>query len=287
MGTTANADAIAAWDTVLFDKFCRFREIVTKGLGAHGQTLIARHSPQPGSRVLDVGCGFGDTTLDIAASVGPTGEAVGVDAAPRFIADARAEAEAAGIRNARFEVKDVESEPLGGPYDLALSRFGTMFFANPVAALRNVARALVPGGSLAMVVWRKREDNPWVHLAEKRVRALVAEPEEHAAVTCGPGPFSMAGADMVSDILLAAGLTAPAFERIDAPIRIGRDLDEAVEFGMALGPAGELLRLAGADAEAKRPAVMDALRETFAPYLRADGVWAPSSAWIVSARTPS
>jgi SAM-dependent methyltransferase len=287
MGANANAEAIEAWNTVLFDKFCRFREIVTNGLGAHGHALIARHPPRSGARVLDVGCGFGDMTLDLAARVGPEGEAVGVDAAERFVAGARAETAGAGVGNARFEVRDVERDSLGGPYDQVFSRFGTMFFASPVAALRNVARGLVPGGELAMVVWRKREDNPWVHLAEQRVRALVAEPQEHAAVTCGPGPFSMAGADMVSEMLLAAGLAQPTFERVDAPIRIGRDLEEAVEFGMALGPAGELMRLAGAAAEAKRPQVIGALRDTFSAFLREDGVWAPSSTWIVSARAPA
>ncbi|MBK7973127.1 MAG: class I SAM-dependent methyltransferase [Deltaproteobacteria bacterium] len=275
-----------AWNTVLFEKFSRFREIVTTGLGAHGQALIARHPPRSGARVLDVGCGFGDLTTELAARVGGAGQAVGVDAAARFVDAARGEASAAGVRNATFEVRDVEREPLGGPFQHAFSRFGTMFFASPVAALRNVARALAPDGELAMVVWRRREDNPWVHLAEERVRALVAEPEEHRAVTCGPGPFSMAGADLVSDQLLAAGFRDPRFERVDLPIRIGRDLDQAVEFGMALGPAGELLRLAGAEADAKRPAVIAALRDVFAAYLRDDGVWAPSSTWVISARTP-
>jgi ubiquinone/menaquinone biosynthesis C-methylase UbiE len=189
VGTNGNAEAIEAWNTVLFEKFSRFREIVTTGLGAHGQALIARHPPRSGARVLDVGCGFGDLTTELAARVGGAGQAVGVDAAARFVDAARGEASAAGVRNATFEVRDVEREPLGGPFQHAFSRFGTMFFASPVAALRNVARALAPDGELAMVVWRRREDNPWVHLAEERVRALVAEPEEHRAVTCGPARF--------------------------------------------------------------------------------------------------
>jgi len=157
----ANSEAIAAWNTVLFDKFVRFRHLVTKGLGAHGETVMARHPPREGARVLDIGCGFGDMTAELAGRVGKKGEAVGVDCAPRFIESAAREARDAGLGNARFEVRDVQFDGLGGPYDQAYSRFGTMFFASPVAALRNVRKSLKPGGELAMVVWRRKDENPW------------------------------------------------------------------------------------------------------------------------------
>jgi len=286
METSANSEAIEAWNTVLFDKFCRFRHLVTTGLGIHGDAVLARHPPRPGMRVLDIGCGFGDTTLVIAQRVGRQGQAVGVDAAPRFIEAATHEAAETGAQNAQFMVKDVQSDPLGGPYDQAFSRFGTMFFANPVAALRNVRRALAPGAKLAIVVWRRREDNPWLYLAEQRVRTLVPEPEQHTEPTCGPGPFSMAGADTVSDILRGAGYADITLERSDADICIGQSLEEAVEFAMALGPAGEIMRLAGVEAEKHKPEVIAALREVFSVYARPDGIIAPSSTWIVSARAP-
>ncbi|MGH3134761.1 MAG: methyltransferase domain-containing protein, partial [Gaiellaceae bacterium] len=99
----ANEEAIEAWDGVLFDRYVRFREIVVGGLAAHGEEALRHHPPRPGERALDIGCGFGDTTLRIAELVGPEGEAVGVDAAPRFIATARAEARSAGVANVRFE----------------------------------------------------------------------------------------------------------------------------------------------------------------------------------------
>lgn len=137
--------------------------VVTTGLGAHGEEALRVEPPQPGQRVLDIGCGFGDTTQRIAALVGAEGVAVGVDAAPRFIETAIAEAEEAGVANARFLVADVQASPIEGPFDRAFSRMGTMFFANPVAALRNVRRSLGPGGRLAMVVWRRREDNDWLY----------------------------------------------------------------------------------------------------------------------------
>src|SRR5206468_9911984 len=129
------------------------RQIVTTGLGAHGERALALHPPQPGDRVLDLGCGFGDTADRIAKLVGPGGAVLGVDAAPRFIESARAEY---GAPNVRFEVADVERTTFDEEFDLAFSRFGTMFFANPVHALRNVRRALRPGGRLCMVVWRRK-----------------------------------------------------------------------------------------------------------------------------------
>jgi len=280
----ANAEAIEAWNGVLFDKFLRFQHVLTVGLGSHGSEALRRHPPPEGARVLDVGCGFGDSTLDIAARVGPRGAATGVDAAVRFVEHGAREAEAKGVSNARFFSADVQSEDLRGPYDRAFSRFGTMFFASPVAALRNVKRALVPGGELLMVVWRKREDNPWTHLAEVAVKALVPIVENKDEPTCGPGPFSMAGPDMVSDQLRAAGFTEISFERFDADLCIGRSLEEAVAFAMALGPAGEIIRLAGAAGEAQKPAVVQALERSFSELVRPEGVFAGSSVWFVRAR---
>src|SRR5947209_734713 len=226
---TDNAEAIEAWDGPLYERFVRFRELVTTGLGIHGEVALGIYQPTPGQRVLDIGCGFGDTTQRIAELVAPEGEALGLDAAPRFIETAREEAAQAGIANARFEVVDVQDGVPGEGYELAFSRFGTMFFANPVAALRNVRNALVPGGRLVMVVWRSRRDNPWLYRAQTIVEGIVERPEEYDEPTCGPGPFSMADADTTSSILLHAGYGDVALHRCERPIMIGRDLDQAIE----------------------------------------------------------
>jgi ubiquinone/menaquinone biosynthesis C-methylase UbiE len=285
--TSANDEAIRAWDGPLYDRFVRFRETVTTGLGAHGEEALRLHPPTPGQRVLDVGCGFGDTTQRIAGLVGPEGEAVGVDAAPRFIEDAIREAREAGVANARFLVADVQ-ETLGaeGGFDVAFSRFGTMFFASPVAALRNVRRALVPDGELVMVVWRRRIDNDWLYRAQTIVEGIVERPEEYDEPTCGPGPFSMADADTTSEILTHAGFTDIALRRCDIPITIGKDLEEALELVMALGPAGEILRLAGDRAAHLHGQVEAALREGLAEFAGngAGELRAPASTWIVTAR---
>jgi len=283
----SNNEAIEAWNTVLFDKFVRFRDTLTRGLAIHGHELLERHPVRPGSRVLDLGCGFGDTTLEIARRIGETGVATGVDAAARFIDVARRDATQAGVKNARFVVADVERESVGGPYDRAFARFGTMFFANPVAALRNVRRSLEHGSQLTMVVWRRKDENPWVHDVEQRVLQIVQPPEKTEQVTCGPGPFSMGSADVTSAHLKAAGFDRICLERFDADIRIGSDVDDAVEFAMAIGPAGEILRLAGEEALKRKPEVVAAVRDVLSPRVRDGAVYAPSSTWLISARAAS
>ncbi len=283
--TPENTEAIEAWNGPLFERFVEFREVICGGLSVHGDAALDVLAPQPGDRVLDIGCGFGDTTLQIAELVGESGVAVGVDAAPRFIQMAQAEAAEAGVPNARYLVSDVQLNPFTEQFDNAYSRFGTMFFASPVAALRNVRKALAPGGRLVMVVWRRREDNPWIYEAQKIVEGIVERPKEYDEPTCGPGPFSMANADTVSEILMYAGFTDIDLRRCDRAIMAGPDLENAIDLTMAIGPGGEILRLQGDRAAHLREPVRQALREGLAQYVSDDGsVSAMASTWIVSAR---
>jgi ubiquinone/menaquinone biosynthesis C-methylase UbiE len=285
---TANEEAIEAWDGPLYDRFVRFRHLLSGGLGVHGEEAMRALAPTAGTRVLDIGCGFGDTAQRLAELVGPNGSVLGVDAAPRFVATAREEAAQAGARNVRFEAVDVEAHCFEESFDLAFSRMGTMFFANPVAALRNVRKALVPGGRLAMAVWRSKVENEGFHRGQLVTERFVSKPDEYDEPTCGPGPFSMGNADTTSGILLSAGFEQISLLRCDKPILIGVDLDEAVEFVMSIGPAGEILRLAGERAADLHEPVAAALREDMAEWVAADGkVLAPASTWIVTAQTPA
>jgi ubiquinone/menaquinone biosynthesis C-methylase UbiE len=283
LAASANAEAIEAWDGPLYDRFVQFRHLLAAGLGVHGEEALRLAPPRPGERVLDIGCGFGDSTQRIAELVGSSGAALGVDASPRFIETATREAEEAGIANARFAVVDVETTAFEERFDMAYSRMGTMFFSNPVVAMGNVCAALEPDGRLAMVVWRSREDNEWVHRAQTITERLVRKPEEYDEPTCGPGPFSMANADTTSAILLSAGFEQVSMRRCDLPIQIGRDLDEAVDLVMSLGPAGEILRLAGERAAHLHEPVVAALREGMAEWAGPEGVIASASTWIVTA----
>lgn len=286
MAEPANAEAIEAWNGVLFDRFVQFRDVVTDGLGAHGEEALRCHPPQRGERVLDIGCGFGDTARRIAGFVGVEGEVLAIDAAERFVEHAREEAERAEAGNVRFAVADVEFGLPEGGFDLAFSRMGTMFFANPVAAMRNVRAALVPGGRLCMVVWRQKPDNEVFHRAELVTERFLSHPDQTDEPTCGPGPFSMANADTTSGILRSAGYEQIALRRCDIPIKMGDDLDAAVAYATGLGPAGELIRVNEAEGERLRPRIESEIRDALEPLLSPDGVWASASTWIVSAHNP-
>jgi SAM-dependent methyltransferase len=282
----SNKEATDAWSGPLFDRFVQFRELVTGGLGLHGEAAMKAHPPGPGDRVLDVGCGFGDTTQRLAEIVGSEGEAVGIDVAPPFIEVARKEAEEAGAENVRFTVGDVQVAEIEGGFDYAFSRMGIMFFANPVQALRNIRQTLVPGGRLCAVVWRRKEDNEWVRRAELVVEEYLEHPEETEEPTCGPGPFSMANADTVSEQLTIAGFEQISLQRCDLPLKIGNDLDHAVEFNMAIGPAGEVLRLWEDRIDEIRPKIAGDLRAALDEFDGPDGVFAPASTWIIGAVAP-
>ena len=187
-----------------------------------------------------------------------------------------------------FEAVDVQAVTFPDRYDYAFGRLGTMFFASPVAALRNVRAALVPGGRLNMVVWRRKLDNEWLHRAELIVEQFLDHPEESDEPTCGPGPFSMANADTVSDILVHSGFESIGLTRYDIPIKIGNDLQQAVDVVMAIGPAAEVLRLWGDRVDEIRPKVEAALLEGMADFVTDDGdVVAGSSTWGVSALAPA
>ena len=279
-----NAEATEAWNGPLYEVWIEYRDLVADGLRNHGENAIGLQPPGAGDRVLDIGCGLGDTTRRLAEMVGDEGSAHGVDVAERMIETAVAEARDSGAENLSFAVQDVETEPFDREFDYAFSRMGTMFFANPVVALRNVRQALAPGGVLNMVVWRRKLDNDMMHRAELVVDEYLEEPEESEAPRCGPGPFSMANADTVTDVLVHAGFGDIRLTRQDLPYRIGNDLDQAVAFNMDLGPAAEVLRMWGHRIDEIRPKIKADLEAALSDFVQEDGsVVAPASTWAISA----
>jgi SAM-dependent methyltransferase len=284
---SGNSEAVEAWDGVLFDRFTKFRKVMVEGLGAHGNEGLRLLSPQPGERVIDLGCGFGDTTQQIAGLVGPAGEAFGVDASARFIETATRETGEAGLDNCSFAVTDIEADVPGDGFDAAFSRMGTMFFANPVVAMRNVRGALRPGGRLCMVVWRAKVENPYFYRAEEIAGKWLTHPDQTDEPTCGPGPFSMSNADTTSGVLKAAGFENISLTRCDKPIMLGVNLDQAVDMVTSIGPAGELIRVNEERGEAARPEIEAAIRQEFTGHEDDEGVWGDASTWLVSARSPA
>ncbi len=273
------------WNEVLVPKFTKYRHILVGGLTHHSAKIFPSLDVGEGDRVVDVGCGFGDTAIQFAQRVGPSGSVLGLDCCDGFLEFARADAKAAGVRNVSFVEGDAQSHPFEPVHDFCFSRFGTQFFENPVVGLRNMRTSLRPGGTMTMIVWRTIDDNPWLGLPKEIVLRYLPPPGEDAR-TCGPGPFSMANQEMVTKQLEIAGYTDIGFVRVDAPLMVGRTPDDAVGFQIALGPAGEVYREAGDEAERRRDEIDAALKAELRKHQTPEGIVMDSSSWKISARNP-
>jgi ubiquinone/menaquinone biosynthesis C-methylase UbiE len=275
------------WNEVLAPKFIRFKHVLVDGLSQHSEAVFPALPVRAGDHVLDVGCGFGDTALKLADRVGPQGSVVGIDCCDAFLDYARAAVRARGVTNVSFVRGDAEIALPTSQFDFVFARFGTMFFANPVAGLRNMRRALKPGGRMVHIVWRNRADNPWLSMAKDVVLGFLPPPGADAQ-TCGPGPFSMSDEATVRRMMEVAGYEAIEFRRVDAPVLVGRDVKDAIAFQLAIGPAGEVFREAGAEAERRRPEIEGALAEAInRQKIAADGIVMDSSSWVISAINPA
>lgn len=276
---------VTFWNEVMVPKFLRWKHVLVDGLSHHSTAIFPRLPVRPGDRAVDVGCGFGDTAILLGERVGPAGSVLGLDCCEAFLEVGRRDAAVAGLGNVRFVAADVESYPFAGEFDFCFSRFGTMFFANPVPALRNMRRSLRPGGTMTIIVWRELAGNEVMALPKAVVQRFLPPPGEEAR-TCGPGPFSMADPDVVRAQLRAAGFEAPDFEAVDAPLVAGRTVEEAVAFQLELGPAGEIVREAGELAAARRPEIVAALTEELRRFETPEGIVMGSGSWKVTARNP-
>ena len=228
-----------------------------------------------GDRVLDIGCGTGQTTRE-AARLAPDGAAVGVDVDEAMVARARELAVTEGIPNVRFKVADVERHPFRArEFDVAISRFGTMFFADPGAAFRNIARAIRPGGHLVMMVWQTHDLNEWAVSIDEALGTsaygLAADP--------ATDPFSLGEPATIRRLLAAAGFESVTVTDVSVPVYYGRDVEAALEFVTQFSTVSQTLQQSGAMASS----VVARLRSTLASHNSERGVWFDSRAWIVRA----
>jgi SAM-dependent methyltransferase len=238
--------------------------------------------------VLDVGCGRGETTLDLARLVGAKGSVVGIDACESRLVIARREARTVDARNVSFIRGDAEAFPFeeSEGFDLFFARFGRTSLRAPEKALRNIRRALKPGGRLLNVAWRAAALNPWVDVASAIALRHLPPPVEAADVRSS-GLFSLADPAVARALLESAGYVAVTFEAIDAPVVVGTSVDEAIALQLEVGPAADLLRSAEHAATAARGAIVAELRAALERFVTARGVVMGSSAWCITAANPS
>ncbi|MDA9982030.1 class I SAM-dependent methyltransferase [Gammaproteobacteria bacterium] len=281
-----NTEFVDFWNEILVPKFVEYKHILVDGLTHHSAKIFPTLNVAKGDKVADVGCGFGDTAILFAQRVGPSGSVLALDCCDAFLEFGRRDAKAANVEDIiTFVEADVQQYPFDGSYDFCFARFGTQFFENPVAGLRSMRSSLRPGGEMVMIVWRTINDNPWLGMPKQVILEHLPPPGDDGR-SCGPGPFSMANQEMVTKQLEISGYTDINFERIDAPLMVGNTLDDAVGFQLALGPAGEVYREAGEEAERKHDDIDRALKSELSKFVTPDGVIMESSSWKISAKNP-
>lgn len=280
MDVAPNAAQTEFWNTGAVRSWVDLHEDLDRQFAPLSDQALAALQPAAGQRILDIGCGCGATTLELATRVGADGQAVGVDISEPMLARAREVAAAQHVANARFVAADAQIRDLadgGAAFDGAFSRFGVMFFDDPVAAFINIRRSLKPGATLAFVCWRRPDENP-VLLAPYRAALDVFPVKPPKADPLAPGPFAFADAGRIERILTEAGFTDVGVHPHDQKVG-GLPFDRALEQALRIGPLAGLLR--------EQPEVTDAAREKVAQVLRhhetPDGVMLDAAVWVVTA----
>jgi SAM-dependent methyltransferase len=276
----ANVDQAELWDGHEGAHWSKHADEYDRSLREHLTHLLDVAGIQPGETVLDIGCGNGTSTIE-AARAASTGQAIGIDLSSAMLARARETASRARHSNVEFVHGDAQVYPFDdGAFDLAISRFGVMFFSEPVAAFTNIGRALRPGGRVAWIIWRSLAENE-VFSEIRRAIAVGRDLPEPAAGA--PSPFGLADPEFTQQVLSASGFVDIAFEPRNAPYYAGTDADHAYAFLSTLG----FTRFATQDLDdADRVRAFDALRATIDAHATSDGVVYDSACWLVTARRP-
>lgn len=281
-----SADQVGDWNGQSGERWVANQARLDAMVAVFGQAAIEAAAPATGERVLDIGCGAGASSLALAARVGAGGQVLGVDISEPLIGRARAlvQQDTAAL----FQVADASSAELPeGAFDILFSRFGVMFFDDPIAAFAHMRRALRPGGRVAFVCWRGAAENDWVRLPVGALKGIVppsALPDPEA-----PGPFSFGDRGRVARILKTAGFTDIAIAPFDASVPFGegvtRDaaIDDAVKMTLEVGPLSRALADQPDDIRTRASA---AVRAAFAGLPGERSVMINGAAWIVIARNP-
>jgi SAM-dependent methyltransferase len=276
-----NVEQAAAWDGPDGQYWAEHQARFDQTIRPHHAQLMAAAGIAAGEQVLDIGCGNGLTSRDAARAAGPGGEVIGVDLSGPMLGKAEQLAKDDGLGNIRFEHGDAQVYRFEREaFDVVMSRFGVMFFEDPVAAFTNIASAVRSGGRLAMLVWQSPSANEWV----SSLRGPLAMGRDLPSPPPGaPGPFSLAETDHVRGILTKAGFGDVAFASSEQSFNVGTDTDDAYRFVRGLQPV--LVMLEDLD-EATKTQALENLRGVVAAHETPEGVIFRSAAWVVTARKP-
>ena len=278
MSNVANTEQYDAWNGESGARWVADPDRRDRAIAAVADAMLDVAALVPGERVLDVGCGCGATTLSAAAAVAPNGAAIGVDIAEPMLAIARERADEAGVGNVSFVHGDAQVHTFGpAAFDVAVSRFGTMFFADVPAAFANIASTLGPGGRLCIATWQPLADNEWLAVP---FAALLRFGTMDAPAD-GPGPFALSDPAVVESVLDAAGFDAVNLAAVTVPLLLGADTDEATAHLAETGFARTVLDTVS---EGDRPAALAAMSEVLADHVTGTGVQLDGAIWIATAR---
>ena len=270
----ANTAQFDYWNNQAGRTWAALQQQLDQQIAPLGLAAMRALAPQPGQRVLDIGCGCGDTTLELARRVAPGGSVLGLDISAPMLAVARERA--ARQPGIEFLQADAQTAQFESKFNAAFSRFGVMFFGDPAIAFATIATALHPGSKLTFVCWRTPTENIWMSVpflaAQSLLPVLPADDPE------APGPFAFANPDRVRSILHDAGYANITITPHDEPIG-GFDLETATHLALRVGPLGRLLR----EAPEQTDNVQAAVREALQRYDSAEGIWMKSATWIVQA----
>jgi SAM-dependent methyltransferase len=248
---------------------------IQRSVAGFGDAALKAAAAKSGERVLDIGCGTGGTTAALAKAVGPSGHVLGVDISAPLVEVARAQK----LDNATFEVGDATAFPFqAGSVDLVFSRFGVMFFGDPVAAFRNIRRAVKPGGRLVFLCWRPASENPWAGVPMRAAQPHLPPMERPGPEE--PGQYSFGDRARVERILTEAGFAAPSFEPVDQMLSQGKDIPDTLSRISDFGPLARLFKEATDEQIAKAKA---AIAEALEPYVKPEGISLAGACWLVRA----
>jgi len=278
-----NAEQIAEWNGVMGQQWAEKQRETDAVVAPFGNAALNRAAPQPGERVIDIGCGCGDTSIEITRRVGERGTVLGVDVSQPMLAVARTQGAQGRHTNLEFRDADASEADLPANTDLLFSRFGVMFFIQPSAAFSHMRKSLRAGGRCVFVCWRTPRDNAWAMAPLSAARAAMGVTPPPADPNA-PGPFAFADDARLRAIMEGAGFGSVDIQRFDTSLTLGATAQDATERALRFGPASRFVREMGVE---HVPRIRAAIEHSFAQLAAPDGrVLVDGSAWIVSAINP-